>query len=124
MNAEPCRTRQSSTAEVCRLRISDDSDRELLDAFRFNLASSDSRLIILSAFLSPNEASSYYPAMHALGALLLAQAEIACPICVAEMNVIRGAFLRVACTSQGCGFSLVARIASGLSGLLKRRPLA
>lgn len=150
MNKEPFHTRRDDPAEIYRLRISRYLDRDFLDAFRSDLAGSDSRVIILSPFLSPNRASDYSPVIHALaarrsaraswacgggitsdgaqsaagGVALFAQVDIACPVCGADMDIIRGVFLRAACTSRECGFSLDSRIASSLLRVLKRRRVA
>lgn len=49
------------------------------------------------------------------------QVEISCPICGLPMEVSRGLFLRVACSSDQCGFALDPRIASSLLRVLKRK---
>jgi len=53
-----------------------------------------------------------------------ARVKISCPLCGAPMEISRGVFLRVACSSQECGFSLDPRIASSLLRVLKKRGVA
>ncbi len=54
----------------------------------------------------------------------LPEIQISCPLCEAPMEISRGVFLRVTCSSQDCGFSLDPRIASSLLRVLKRRGVA
>jgi hypothetical protein len=54
-------------------------------------------------------------------AKLIPQVQVLCPLCGTPMEISRGIFLRVACPSSDCGFSLDPRIASSLLRVLKRR---
>jgi ribosomal protein L37AE/L43A len=55
---------------------------------------------------------------------MIPEVKISCPVCDAPMQVSRGIFLRVACSSEYCGFSLDPRIASSLLRVLKRKGIA
>jgi ribosomal protein L37AE/L43A len=46
---------------------------------------------------------------------------LACPICQSPMEVSRGVFMRIVCSSQECGFSLDPRLSAGILRVLKRR---
>lgn len=50
-----------------------------------------------------------------------AEVSIPCPLCASPMEISRGIFLRVACSSSECGFSLDPRIAASLLRVLKRK---
>lgn len=52
---------------------------------------------------------------------LIPQVQVSCPLCGTPMEISRGIFLRVACPSSDCGFSLNPRLASSLLRVLKRR---
>jgi len=52
---------------------------------------------------------------------LTPQVQVSCPLCGTPMEISRGIFLRVACLSSECGFSLDPRLASSLLRVLKRR---
>ena len=54
----------------------------------------------------------------------LTEVKIVCPVCGEPLNVTRGVFLRAACSSQECGFSLDPRIASSLLRVLKQKGVA
>jgi hypothetical protein len=54
----------------------------------------------------------------------LTEVKIACPVCGEPLNISRGVFLRAACSSQECGFSLDPRIASSLLRVLKKKGVA
>ena len=54
----------------------------------------------------------------------LTEVKMACPVCGEPLNVSRGIFLRAACSSQECGFSLDPRIASSLLRVLKKKGVA
>lgn len=55
---------------------------------------------------------------------LLPEVKIQCPVCDAAMQISKGVFLRIACSSAECSFSLDPRIASSLLRVLKRRGVA
>jgi hypothetical protein len=44
-----------------------------------------------------------------------------CPLCHAPMEVSHGVFVRVVCSSPGCGFALDPRLSSGMLRMLQRR---
>jgi hypothetical protein len=54
----------------------------------------------------------------------LTEVKIACPVCGETLNVSRGIFLRAACSSRECGFSLDPRIASSLLRVLRKKGVA
>lgn len=47
--------------------------------------------------------------------------ELTCPLCHAPMEVIRGVFVRIVCSSPTCEFALDPRLSSGMLRMMKRR---
>ena len=49
--------------------------------------------------------------------------DLTCPLCHAPIEVSRGVFVRVVCSSPACEFALDPRLASGMLRMLQRRGL-